>query len=88
MPHLPSLQAEGSSLAGTYWFKAREDAEGIGKMLGLTGTFPVQTPEGDFWSPGKNEEELRRRVEQGIVMPSVATIPQPHLLSFREFLEK
>lgn len=85
--------AEGFSLAGTFLFSQKADAEGIAAMLGLQGAFPMQTDEGLFWMPGQSHDELVRRINSDWIVPDQATIPLAHpqdtsRMSFLAFLDK
>lgn len=73
-----SLLLEGFSLAGTFLFSQKADAEGVAAMLGLTGAFPMQTDEGLFWMPGKSYDELMKRIYSDWIIPSKANVPQTH----------
>ena len=75
MKTLASLE-EGFSLAGTFLFSQKSDAEGVAAMLGLTGAFPLETDEGLFWSPGRSYEELMQRIFSDWVLPNKAQAPQ------------
>ena len=84
---------EGFSLAGTFLFSQRADAEGIAAMLGLGGAFPMQTDEGLFWMPGSSYDELMSRIYSDWVLPNQATVPKAHpqepsKLTFLGFLDK
>jgi hypothetical protein len=84
---------EGFSLAGTFLFSQKADAEGVAAMLGLSGAFPMQTDEGLFWMPGQNYDELMKRIFSDWVLPDKATVPQAHpqepqRLTFLAYLDK
>lgn len=82
---------EASSIAGTFLFFNKHDAEGVGTMLGLNGSFPIQTDDGSvFWMPGSCYDELMKRIYSSWIIPSQATIPQTHkqnLLPFSEYID-
>ena len=67
---------EGYSLAGTFLFSQKADAEGVAIMLGLEGAFPIQNDEGNFWMPGSSYEELMSRVYRSWVIPDQAEVPK------------
>jgi hypothetical protein len=69
---------EASSFAGTYLFFNKKDAEGVAAMLGLTGTFEIETDEGKFFMPGHDYDELMTRLYSTWTVPNQATIPQTH----------
>jgi hypothetical protein len=79
---------EGSSMAGTYLYKSKSDAEDTARILGLHGSFQKTTPDGAFWMPGNNEDELKRRVFTGWSTPSQATVPQTTPLSFLSYIKQ
>lgn len=70
--------AEGFSLAGTFLFSKKLDAEGVAAMLGIQGAFPMQTDEGVFWMPGKSYDELMNRIYSDWILPDKATVPLAH----------
>jgi len=81
---------EGFSLAGTFLYSQKADAEGVAAMLGLQGSFPMQTDEGLFWMPGQSYDELMNHIYSDWVLPDQATVPQAHpqtKLSFQAFLD-
>ena len=82
---------EGFSLAGTYLYSQKADAEGMAAMLGLHGAFPMQTDEGLFWMPGTSHDELMKRIYSTWTVPEKAPVPlaypQPSIMPFLAFLD-
>lgn len=69
---------EGFSFAGTFLFSQKADADGIAAMLGLRGSFYINTDEGGFWMPGTSYDELMKRIYSDWTIPDKATVPQAH----------
>jgi hypothetical protein len=85
---------EGFSFAGTFLFSQKADADGIAAMLGLKGSFYIDTDEGGFWMPGSSYDELMDRIYSEWTLPDQAQVPQAHpqetpkILPFLAYLDK
>jgi len=53
---------EGFGVAGSFLYRSLPDAESISRMLGLSGTFAIQTDDGAFWMPGRSYDEFMDRL--------------------------
>ena len=88
--HTTSELLEGFSLAGTFLFAQKADAECVSEVLGITGAFPMQTDEGLYWMPGQSYDELMERIYSDWMLPTSNSNPQAHphtRLTFIAFLD-